>query len=909
MQVYLRHHPVYQKRPRNEIPCHLPPFPTSLLGLRGILKSANLYEEAFNVTLCRFLVDDYFNDESHWIMHNRPVRIIFKHVRWLDQLRNGYFVLLDEEMHHYLDLLGQLEAHERIEDERYVQEMVQIQSQRGVHMDSDGANTTSSTSSSSTGTGYVRHRRVRLGWMSHVVGGRYDENSSGVWDEDRHDQSRMKGVGKERLTVDLLRRIADKVNLYMGTGLGAGVDVRENNIIAMIAAVTSRASGPPPYPRPVSSSASGASQSSEGPHSTTSSSTRYGWNADGTDSFLMTLLYTIFSWVRLISRSLFSWLPWFQWNLPVSNFNMKGAQYGLRHAGNREAQELQLKLHCSVGKMVLLARDIGKTERVLQLLTSASETLLMRHSYYVRPENSLKPFYEQSIDRTPWAHTPNYNDYIHKMDQLDPLPLYYNRANWISFRTHSLVPLTTVANSFEAASALMLNRYVYLGGPFATRVAEESVYYIFMTVSRLMSIQLVPLVQQIREGWLKTGENPPQPSAAQEMEYVEEDIEYRTKHDTQTKGGSVNSTFLGHPYVRCKTPDYFPEDAKGGRVDDGNGKQLSEDLRYVYACLRLFVDKHVNRCDSMVYKSLGCLAWSMRCVLVQTERDQRRLVTKMKANLMQWVSKSLPGYAFEEAIEEYDSQLANDQAEVNKEQMNRRAGYGESDELLRSRRDMAKKKESVPVNDDETVVMTNLINRLVDTVRERQMKQRVYHHQNNEEELEDEDAGRVGTEFEDEDEVEYINVPPFPGESTVKKTDTDAEPPERIDTGSGHGEAATVAASARLLHSTRPMAASDMATHWNMEKLVTFGVIGLLPACAVASGTAPLLDTALGVAVVVHGHWGLECILTDYVHGQGPETVAKVGTYVFSAASLLAVSYFNMHDVGLVEAVKLLWTL
>ena len=100
-----------------------------------------------------------------------------------------------------------------------------------------------------------------------------------------------------------------------------------------------------------------------------------------------------------------------------------------------------------------------------------------------------------------------------------------------------------------------------------------------------------------------------------------------------------------------------------------------------------------------------------------------------------------------------------------------------------------------------------------------------------------------------------------------------------------------------------------MASHWNMEKLVTFGVIGALPAAAMSGGGSVPIDVTLGVLSVVHGHWGLECILTDYVHGPVAENVAKVSTYIFSAGALLGVTYFNVYDVGITEAVRMLWSL
>ncbi|KAF0308354.1 Succinate dehydrogenase [ubiquinone] cytochrome b small subunit, mitochondrial [Amphibalanus amphitrite] len=103
--------------------------------------------------------------------------------------------------------------------------------------------------------------------------------------------------------------------------------------------------------------------------------------------------------------------------------------------------------------------------------------------------------------------------------------------------------------------------------------------------------------------------------------------------------------------------------------------------------------------------------------------------------------------------------------------------------------------------------------------------------------------------------------------------------------------------------------AEDHVKHWNAERLLTVGLLGVLPVAF--TFPSPALDYAVALSVAVHSHWGMEAIFADYAR---PKRVgvflskAAIGANYFMSAFLLgALFYFNYTDVGVVEAVKMLW--
>lgn len=95
---------------------------------------------------------------------------------------------------------------------------------------------------------------------------------------------------------------------------------------------------------------------------------------------------------------------------------------------------------------------------------------------------------------------------------------------------------------------------------------------------------------------------------------------------------------------------------------------------------------------------------------------------------------------------------------------------------------------------------------------------------------------------------------------------------------------------------------------WKAERYLSVALLGVLPAAAVVSH--PAVDYAVALSLVVHVHWGIEAIVTDYVRPSifGP-TIPKISiflVYVLSSLALGGLFMFNYTDVGLSQAVRML---
>lgn len=96
--------------------------------------------------------------------------------------------------------------------------------------------------------------------------------------------------------------------------------------------------------------------------------------------------------------------------------------------------------------------------------------------------------------------------------------------------------------------------------------------------------------------------------------------------------------------------------------------------------------------------------------------------------------------------------------------------------------------------------------------------------------------------------------------------------------------------------------------HWRLERYLSLGLLGVLPAAAVIPH--PIMDYAVAVSLVVHTHWGLEAIVSDYVRPSifGP-TIPKLSLWLVNILSMLALGglfVFNYTDVGITQATRML---
>lgn len=108
-------------------------------------------------------------------------------------------------------------------------------------------------------------------------------------------------------------------------------------------------------------------------------------------------------------------------------------------------------------------------------------------------------------------------------------------------------------------------------------------------------------------------------------------------------------------------------------------------------------------------------------------------------------------------------------------------------------------------------------------------------------------------------------------------------------------------------------ASQDHVRLWSVERVVS---AALLPATLLPFlYTTPATDALFCTLSVLHSHWGIEAIVVDYVRPSmfgGSTVIPTISValvWALSSFTLGALYYFNYTDVGLVNAIKMLWKL
>jgi len=111
------------------------------------------------------------------------------------------------------------------------------------------------------------------------------------------------------------------------------------------------------------------------------------------------------------------------------------------------------------------------------------------------------------------------------------------------------------------------------------------------------------------------------------------------------------------------------------------------------------------------------------------------------------------------------------------------------------------------------------------------------------------------------------------------------------------------------LSAPRLSASGKHSTLWTAERAVSVGLLAIVPA-AIAFPSQPL-DAVLAVSMVMHAHWGLEAVVTDYVRpilfGSFVPKLAHILLLVFSSATLAGLFYFIANDIGIGKAIRKFW--
>ncbi|CAL8093369.1 unnamed protein product [Orchesella dallaii] len=111
--------------------------------------------------------------------------------------------------------------------------------------------------------------------------------------------------------------------------------------------------------------------------------------------------------------------------------------------------------------------------------------------------------------------------------------------------------------------------------------------------------------------------------------------------------------------------------------------------------------------------------------------------------------------------------------------------------------------------------------------------------------------------------------------------------------------------------SKRLSSTGDHVTLWTAERVLTGILVPLVPITFLLPSQP--LEYLLAFGFTLHSHWGIEAIVVDYVREAmfGPviPKLALAAVYGLSALTLGGLFYFIYSDVGLIQAIKMLWKL
>merc|ERR1711879_262520 len=103
----------------------------------------------------------------------------------------------------------------------------------------------------------------------------------------------------------------------------------------------------------------------------------------------------------------------------------------------------------------------------------------------------------------------------------------------------------------------------------------------------------------------------------------------------------------------------------------------------------------------------------------------------------------------------------------------------------------------------------------------------------------------------------------------------------------------------------------DHVKMWTAERAVS---VLQIPALIVPFlYTTPATDAMFCTLAVLHSHWGVEAIVVDYIRPSlfnGSTTIPNIAQglcWLLSIVTLGGLYYFNYTDVGIINAIKMLW--
>ena len=109
----------------------------------------------------------------------------------------------------------------------------------------------------------------------------------------------------------------------------------------------------------------------------------------------------------------------------------------------------------------------------------------------------------------------------------------------------------------------------------------------------------------------------------------------------------------------------------------------------------------------------------------------------------------------------------------------------------------------------------------------------------------------------------------------------------------------------------RQSASGNHVALWQAERALAVGLLGIVPASLLIDSQAS--DYLLSLALVMHFHWGLEALVTDYVReslfGATIPKVAHGLLILLSAATLAGLFMLAYKDQGLAKSTRKIWAI
>ncbi|KAK2176256.1 hypothetical protein NP493_669g01014 [Ridgeia piscesae] len=93
---------------------------------------------------------------------------------------------------------------------------------------------------------------------------------------------------------------------------------------------------------------------------------------------------------------------------------------------------------------------------------------------------------------------------------------------------------------------------------------------------------------------------------------------------------------------------------------------------------------------------------------------------------------------------------------------------------------------------------------------------------------------------------------------------------------------------------------------WRNERIAAIALIPLIPA-GILVPSMPM-DFILSAALVLHCHWRLSGVCEDYIHGELLPKIHQPFVLVMSILAFGSLCYLNYSDVGLGNAVRMLYS-